>query len=487
MSDRIPPWSEEAERGSLGAILLEGMRLIPVALRLLGSRGDAFYLPAHRLIWEAMVAIAGRDSGGGVDILTVCEEMRRCGKLDEAGGTRLLENLVDSTPTAAHGEYYLDIVRQKHILRRTIEICRQVEFEAYQQERGDTFLKSVSPRFIEIVSDVSREPTNIEVMKKRVAEFRAAKVARENGETVRSMGLETPWPILTEMLGGLEPGMTIVAGRPSAGKTTFESQIRTHIASLGIPVCAVSLDSPREELLDRDLARKSGVSLPKAKQGFAKESQLASMDEAADLLGPYPMEITTRDRDIRTICTWIRAQKMTRDVKLATVDYVRLVQASEMGTKEHDATARVSLVSGRLKSLSIELGIPIILLVQLNREFAKGDKPPQLSDLSDSGSLEQDASKVIFLHIDQKARKAMEDAEVGATKHKRPVWVDVAKNKNGETGPLSFWMLPPYFRFDLCNDGRGFDAANTAGKSKKGARDHEADYTAAAELGAEEW
>jgi replicative DNA helicase len=458
MSERIPPFSEEAERGLLGAILLDGLRIMPLALRILGPKDDVFYVPANGIIWTTLVKLADRHSGAGIDILTVTDELRRTGALEAIGGAAYLDKIIDSTPTSTHGEYYLDLVRQKYILRRTIEVCRAVGAEAFSQEQGDVFLKSIAPRFVEIVSDVSREKSNLEVMQTRVQEFHKAKEAREAGEPIRSMGLETPWMKLTSLLGGLEPGLTIVAGRPSAGKTTFESQIATHIASLGIPVARVSLDSPREELLDRDLSRKAGVSLPKAKQGYAKQNQLLAMDEAAVLLGDYPMHITTRDRDIRTICTWIRAMKMLHNVQLATVDYVRLVGAAEMGSKEHDTTARVSLVSGRLKGLSLELGIPILLLVQLNREYAKGDKEPQLSDLSDSGSLEQDASKVIFLHIDGKQKKAMEEAEPGATKHQRPVWVDVAKNKNGETAKLAFWMLPPYFRFELAGSGEGWDA-----------------------------
>jgi replicative DNA helicase len=249
-------------------------------------------------------------------------------------------------------------------------------------------------------------------------------------------------------MGGWEPGITLIAGRPSSGKTTLEDCAGTFLASRGVGVLRVSLDSSREELLDRAVARKAGVSLPKLKFGWAKMNQLAAVDEAGPILGDYPMWINTRDQDIRMICAWIRSMCARHKIGLVTLDYVRLIGASEMGRQEYEATPRVSLVSGRLKKLSLELGIPFLLLVQLNREFDKASRDPKLSDLSDSGSLEQDASKVIFVYQNSKKHKEMELGKRGATRNVRPVFFDVAKHKNGRTGRLAKWMLAPYFTFE---------------------------------------
>jgi len=448
--DRELPWSEEAEKGTIGAMLLEPLRMLPMALRELGTSGAAFFVPAHQYIWAALLEMEKKNGGADVDLLTLGESLRRNEKIDQVGGEGYLEQILNETPTAAHGEFYLDIVRQKWVLRREISLCREVEQEAYRQESGDAHVKQVAPRFLELVGERTLDRTNLQVMQGSIGKWEAAKRGDESAR-----GLALPWPRLNEILCGLETGTLIVAGRPSAGKSTLELGIAENLASHGLGVARVALDDPWDLTLERMMAHRAGVSLPKLKMGFAKENQLAATREAAEEIGAWPMWINDRDREIRAICSWIRSMRARHNIRCFTLDYIQQVTCAEMW-KAND-NARVSYISAALKQIQIELGIPGVVLSQLSREGDKDSRPPKLSDLRDSGALEQDASKVVFLFQDAKKHKAMEEAEPGATKHRRPVWADIAKNKNGETGRVPLWMRPPYFRFDesLGNDFEG--------------------------------
>jgi replicative DNA helicase len=447
------PYSEADERAVLGACLLDGMRLVPVCRRLFGQSADAFFVPMHREVWQAIVAVD--EAGKPVDSLTVAARLRATDRLDKVGGPVILDALVDATPDAVNGEWYADAVRQKWIARREVELCETTMREALTVEDAEGHVRRVQQAFAELCGDVRpSELTNRQVMAESEEAWRKAK----NGDTTAAMGLPLPWEKFNEVVCGLEVGLTIVAGRPSAGKTTFEDETCCALAAAGVGVARATLDSTRKELLERAMARKGGVSLPKLKRGFARENQLMQVHEAADVLGDYPMWINDVDTDIRVIAGWIRQMKVLHDVKLFTVDYIQLINASNMGRSEWDGNARVSYVSGVLKKLSLELGIPGMVLSQLSRGSDKDTRAPKLSDLRDSGAIEQDCSKCIFLYQDADKHKEMEERKPGATKHKRPVWFDLQKNKNGETGRMPFWMLPPYFRFEKAEDNEAGDA-----------------------------
>lgn len=249
-------------------------------------------------------------------------------------------------------------------------------------------------------------------------------------------------------MSGFEIGLTVLAGRPSAGKTTMEDQACTYLAMSGKAVARCTLDSSRDELLERAICRTAGVSMPKLKFGFARKDQLANAEDAAIKLDQAPIFINDWDRDIAGICAYARAMKRRYNIVLFTVDYIQLIEAAEMGNAEWNTTARVTYVSRKLKALSFELKIPVLVLSQLSRAVEKEDREPQMSDLRDSGAIEQDAAKIIFLYVHAKKKQEMEDEEALATKHKRPVIVNVMKHKNGQTGALPFWLYPPYFNFE---------------------------------------
>lgn len=443
MSEFVP-YSEEAERGALGSCLLEPLRLMPVAQARFGITEDYFYVPAHKAIWEALVEME-RDQAP-IDILTVSDRLRSNGKLERIGGETALDQLVNDTPTAAHGEYYLDIVRKKFELRSVIDACREGEQDARDEAVSATVvIASMQERFAKIGKGPVDEEKNDAVMAGILQSWRDASDGKKP-----AIGIETPWEQVTRTMCGLDEGVIIVAGRPSAGKTTLEDAIAHHAAQMGIGVARATLDSTRKQLLARSICRSAGISMPKMKFGFGTKAQHASALAAAADIAEMPIWFNDRDTDIAQICAWARYMKRKNNIGLLTVDYIQLVGAACMGRQEWDAVARVTYVSRTLKALGYELKIPVLVLSQLSRLMEQENREPKLSDLRDSGAIEQDANKVVFVYVDQKKRKEMESDRRGATKHKRPVWVNVMKHKDGETGAIPMWLYPPYFRFDEC-------------------------------------
>lgn len=444
--DRVPPFSEDAERGALGCLLIDALRLMPLAQSRFGLKPESFYLPSHRTIFEMMMRMELEQRP--IDTLTVSERLQAEGLIDRIGGFTALTQLVDATPTATHGEYYFDIVRTKYELRQVIEACRQGEMDAHT----DTTAAAVASTLQEHLAGIGDGPvevaSNADVCAGILQGWRDASDGKPP-----AIGILTPWESLTRVLCGLDEGVIIVAGRPSAGKTTLEDQIALCAAETHIPVGRVTLDSTRRQLLGRSICRLAGVSMPKMKFGFGRKDQHADALGAASDISELPIYFNDRDTDIAQICAWARYQKRQHNIGLLTLDYIQLVGAACMGRQEWDAVARVTHVSKTLKALSYELGIPVLVLSQLSRLMEQENREPKLSDLRDSGAIEQDANKVLFVYVDAKKRKEMEGGSRGATKHKRPVWFSVMKHKDGETGAIPMWLYPPYFRFEECAKG----------------------------------
>ena len=437
MKTDVLPVSVDAERGAVGCMLIEPERVVPLARDRMLLGPDAFADLASRAVCEAIydMAAAGR---WGIDVLTVGEKLRLKGDLEKIGGMMALDEFVGAPAAASHAEYYLDIVRQKYIARRIIGVSDRLIRDARVVERGDTLLRAVPDIFGEIIGEMVREEKNSDVLDRLVGRWEEARAAQNEGREVETSGLKTPWPKLNRVLGGLEPGLIVMAGRPSQGKTTVEDCISVDLASQGVGVGRVTLDMNRERLLARAVCRKAGVSMPKLKNGYARQDQIAAVKEAAELIAGYPMWINDTDRELRAICSWARMMKMQNNIGLLTIDYVQQIQVSD-GKRGWNENAEITHVSQAIKGLVGELGIPVLLLSQLNRDADRGDRIPKLSDLRGSGSLEQDASVVIFSYKDK------EGEEING---RTPQWLDIAKHQDGETGALEFWFRRNYFRFD---------------------------------------
>lgn len=437
-------FSQEAEAGAVGAALLEPGKVLNLA-EMSGVTEDSFYVPSHRIVWSALREVYG--AKGTADAIMVGEALASAGNLEKVGGVTGLNMLVDGVSSVAHAAYYLDIVRNKAMCRGIIAAARETEAEAMRAENGDQAVASAVGRFTGLTVQRPDQETNEEAMEAMIGKWQDAHDGKKP-----AIGLDLPWGRLTELICGLEEGVTVLAGRPSQGKTTIEDQIACHVAAQGIGVGRVTLDSTRKELLARALCRTAGVSLPKLKFGHAGESNFARIRSASDSIQGWPMWVNDSIRDIRQVAAQIRAWKIQHDIGLATIDYVQLIEASDMGRSQWDTNARVGYVSGIVKLLSLELGIPVLLLAQLSRSIERDGREPRLSDLRDSGCLEQDAHKVVFVYRDEKWCKEQEKQKPGSTKKQRLAWVDVLKHKDGETGRIEMTHRCHYFRFDEGED-----------------------------------
>ncbi len=420
----------EAEQAALGGVLLDAVPVMDYALNSQKITADSFSARAHQLIFETAKKMISE--GALVDALTLAGRMESAGTLESIGGRQYLSSLIDAIPTPAHAPFYFDIVRQKHILRRIIEKCEELKNEAKTADRGDEILQTVPARFAEIIEEVSKKRTTKQVVDEVIQRWRTAH------DEKKFSGLPTPWESLNALTCGLQPGIYILAARPSQGKTTVEDQLSEFLAGQGIPVARATLDMTLERLFARTISRKAGVSLPKLNSGHAGENQLSKAAEAAELIQEYPMQMTDELFDLDALVTWVRAMKIKHDIQLFTLDYVQNVEVAniERGMNENQILTKISRA---FKKLALQLKIPIMLLSQLNRNSDKDDRIPSLADLRGSGSLEQDANLVILLYRDKK------EPDHG---DKRPQWMDVAKNQDGQTRTVPFFFWPNYFRFD---------------------------------------
>ena len=468
--DRVPPYSEEAERGVLGAMMLEPLRVIPLVVVTMRIKAEHFYVPAHILLASRLIEMHG--AGQAIDLSLVGMFLSDKGDLEKIGGHAGLERIFDAAP-AAHAEHYAGIVRDKAIARGVLLRAQSIEAAVYAHEKtGEQLLLAAPQMFADIVGEVVREVPNIQVMDKAEAQWRDAKAFAEGDATkAPAIGIRTPIQLMTELTCGLEDGtLTILAARPSAGKTTLEGWLSVFAAEQGVPVARATMDASHKNLLQREMCRRARVSMPKLKFGFARHDQLKRIADAKRPIAELPMWINDQVATVEEACSWAMMMKAKHNIGLFTFDYLQLAGVSDTSRYISDnAVERATYIARRFKVLARQLDIPVLLLSQLSRglegDSRKGPRDPQLSDLRGSGEIEAAADKVWFLFVDRAKKSEMEDASTaivqqpmngkqlfgkpGATKHKRPVWFMQDKFKDGELGRIPLWLLAPYFQFEL--------------------------------------
>lgn len=444
-SDRMPPSSEEAERGVLGSILLDASRVMDLSIAS-QLTPDAFYVPAHRTVYETLLEMAGE--GGVIDVLTVTERLQALGRLEAVGGASALDRLIDATPTAAHAEYYVDIVRQKHLLRSIISCARNTEQSCYDTaETADELLSRAEQAFLNITEGQHGS---------MVAWSDAVKTTMDHIERILSMhrgltGVSTGFLNLDRKLQGLRNGeMIVLAARPSMGKTSLAMNIVENIAlGKGDPdrqphaVGIFSLEMSYEALVMRMLCSHASV------RGFDLTSGMvasgpahAKLTTAASVLMKAPIYLDdTGGLDILELRARARRMKKRHHVDLIVVDYLQLLHSREFARQGRQI--EVSDVSGNLKSMAKELKVPVLVLSQLSRAPDQRDKlgKPKLSDLRDSGAIEQDADVVCMLRrpVKYEDDPEHEDSTLAI--------VEVAKHRNGPTGEVRLNFEDEYTRF----------------------------------------
>lgn len=460
---RTPPHSAEAERGILGSILLDTtMGEEARVLDLCQSKGispESFYEPSNKMLYQTLTEMAA--TSVPIDAVTLLDRLRATNRLDAVGGAAVIQSLLDNTPTSAHAEYYIDIVRQKALLRVLIARARETEakcFDEAQSSNADLLLGEVEKDFLEIGGSTSVRTD--------------WKVAVEN--TLKSLdrlfdgggdkfdGLSTGFKYLDEKLLGLKPGdMIVVAARPSVGKTSFAMNIAECVAlgqTIGggpapvggdrkHPVLMFSLEMSTESLAKRMLAGRAAVNLWRLARGMMHKDERIEASrrlfQAAEALSSAPIYIDdTSALDVADMRARARRMKRTHNIELIVIDYLQLCNCREYARQGRQL--ETSRISGQIKAMAKELQVPVIVLSQLSRgNEQRGDKDetPKLSDLRDSGAIEQDADMVFLLRRPCRSKTAQwHEDELLAI-------VDVAKNRNGETGEVDLNFFKEGTRF----------------------------------------
>jgi replicative DNA helicase len=425
---RIPPHNLEAEESVLGSMMLSGEALSDV-LDVVSPTDH--YRPAHRTIHEAILGLYSR--GEPVDAITTVEELRRRQKLEEVGGPLFVYNLVETVPTPASARYYARIVADHSLLRRLIETTARIQGEAYAVPDDPRLALERAEQLIYALAHRPQETAPLalgEVLGSGI-DWLEALQARPGGMA----GIATGFRSVDELLGGLEPGaLVIVAARPAAGKSSFVANVARNVAvGSGLPAAFFSLEMSRLEVAMRLLCGDARVSWHRLRTGRVGADEWRRLVDAVETMHAAPLFLTDADSytavGIRSRARRLRAKG---GLALLVVDYLQLISPTSRGENRE---AELAEISRSLKLLAKELDLPVIAVSQLNRDPERRlTRRPQLSDLRGSGSLEQDADVVMFIHHDD-----------GVAAGVKPVQLIVAKHRNGPTGDVKLSFVP-----DLC-------------------------------------
>ena len=402
---RVPPQSIEAELSVLGAMMLK-KEAVTQAIELL--RADEFYRQAHRVVFEAMESLVRE--GEPVDIVTVTESLRKSGLLEQVGGITFLANLTNSVPSTANLAHYAKIVKEKAILRALIDVSTEIAGMAYEgSEDIAVQLDGAEQKILAIaggrttgaftpIKDVVFDAVD------RISELSKAK----GGITGLSTGLAT----LDSVTRGLQKSdLIIVAARPAMGKTAFVLNLATHVALQGGTVAFFSLEMPREQLMHRIFCAEGQIDATHLARGELDEEEWSRLVKVADRMIKTNLYFDdTSSTTVMDIRTRARRLKAERGLDLIAIDYLQLIQAPG---RAENRTLAVAEMTRSLKVLARELSVPIIVLSQLSRATeGRSDKRPMLSDLRESGSIEQDADIVMFLYREDYYNQDTENANI---------------------------------------------------------------------------
>jgi replicative DNA helicase len=433
--DRIPPQNIDAERSTLGSMMLE-KEAIEKGIEIL--KADDFYREAHRVIFEVIIHLSNK--GEPIDIITVSEELTRRNMLDKVGGIPYLTALANAVPTAANIEYYARIVGEKSLLRSIITVASNIVSMGYEGAEEVNVIMDEAEKQIFQVTQRRNTKGFVSLRNILIETFERIEMLYESKGGVT--GLPTGFTDLNRMTAGLQPSdLIILAARPSMGKTTFALNIAQSAAvDQKIPVIVFSLEMSKEQLALKLLCSEAGVDNQRIRTGTLMDSDwprlshaLGSLSEAAMFIDDTP---GVSALDIRAKARRVKAE---HGLGLIVIDYLQLMQSNGKGRSEN-RQQEVSDISRTLKSLARELNVPVVALSQLSRAVEqRTDKRPNLSDLRESGSLEQDADLVAFLY--------REDYYNPETDKKGITELIIAKQRNGPVGTVDLLFQKEFSKF----------------------------------------
>ncbi len=440
--DRLPPQSPEAERSVLGSMLRHNPVIGDVVQIV---RADNFYSDAHQKIFQAITALY--EKGHPADVVTLAEELKQRGWLEDAGGYAAIAALYEGEPTGANAVYHARIVRDRAQVRNLINASTDILRDAYDQvQPADELVETAERRIMEVAQAgiVGQTYSLSEVV--TAAFDRIDRVVAGEEAT----GLLTGFTDIDELTAGLHPSeLVIVAARPSVGKTAFALGLVRNIAVQGRhPVFFVSLEQSRIELAERLLCSQARVDSHRLRKGTLNSEDMDRLIEAGTVLKGAKLFIDDSPaQGMLRIAANARRLKLRQDIKLVVIDYLQLI---EPDNRRDPRQEQVAQISRRLKFLAKELQIPVIALAQVNRASEdRQDHRPRLADLRESGSLEQDADTVFILHRPDRYEPGQ---------HEGIIEVIIAKQRNGPTGEVTLAYLKQFMRYEDYAPGTPFDA-----------------------------
>ncbi len=442
--DKLPPHAIEAEYALLGSMILD-WRVCGDVLQIIRDPDD-FYKPAHVAIYATLIELY--DQNQSIDMVQLNQRLKDKQQLEHVGGLQYLIELAESVPSAASASYYARIVRDKSILRKLIESAGQIIYNCYNAEDDASVLLDQAEREIFQIAEtrVGEDVSELKTLLQQTYE----RLEAEDGRLLT--GIETGFFELDEMTNGLQKGeMIIVAARPSMGKTAFALNIAEHIAATNKhPLAVFSLEMSRQQLAQRLLCSRSGVDSHKLRRNMLNRDDFAKLSLTVGELSESPLLIDdTPGLSLLALRAKARRLAARHDIKAVFVDYLQLMSCPGAESRQQE----VSNLSRGIKALARELNVPVICLSQLNRspEGREGHRP-RMSDLRESGSIEQDADVVIMLHREDyyhKGEDGYEDNNIAE--------VIITKQRNGPTGVVKLMFHAATTRFQ--------NLASTAGGS----------------------
>ncbi|MBI3415567.1 MAG: replicative DNA helicase [Verrucomicrobia bacterium] len=444
--DRLPPHSLEAEQGVLGCVLLSPNECLGEYIQNFKDALTAFYDLRHQCILECLVEMY--DAKEPIDLITLQQKLRNKNQLESIGGLTYLSSLADSVPSAANLNYYLEIVREKYLLRRVIQTCTGAVARVYEHEgEVDALLDEIERDVLHISEE--REKHGTATIKELV--HKAINTIEDFHQRQGMLtGLSTGFPDLDKLTSGLHGGeMIVIAARPSMGKTSLAMNVAESIViDQKLPVGVFSLEMTAESLVLRMLCSRARVNLRDIRDGFLAERDFPKLTGAAGKMAAAPLYIDdTPGLSILQLRARARRMAQQHGVKLFVIDYLQLLHSTSARRVEN-RQQEIADISNGVKALAKELDVPVIVLSQLNRELERDkSRKPRLSDLRESGAIEQDADLVALLY----KPNAGDDDDGGAPREESDgiaVNLLIAKQRNGPTGEVYLTFLKGYTRFE---------------------------------------
>lgn len=436
--EKVPPQSIEHEMCVLGSLLLDAAGVGPFIF--VSLEAADFYHPHHRVIFDVVRDL--RDAGKPVDLITIPEELRRLGKLDEIGGLAYLAELADSVPSAANAEHYADIVRERRVLRDTICVCGDTIRSAFAMTEPSSEIVEAHERSMTGIADLAFGRRRSEERIGQITDAAIGSIIPGGSDPTVGTGFAAMDEILA---GGLRPGQFIViGGRPSSGKSALLCNIAEHMAiSQGRPVMIYSAEMSKQDMTRRIVCSRAEVPLFRALWKQCSHDELQRLNDTAATIQQSPLWIDDGPfRSFTDIFSRLRVAVRQYKIECAFVDYLQLIPCPEAGRRDPTEAMQLKFITRACHAAAKEIGIPLVVAAQLNRNsVGRESRRPRMGDFRGSDTIEHDSDIAVLVH-------RPDQHEPDSTKHNHRAEIIFAKQRNGPTGTKALRWNGPLTRFE---------------------------------------